>query len=566
MIRRILLCGGAALAVPQMALAQPADPRGLPAPMNEAIDSNHVDLGSGRLAYDYPGPAIGPKDLNLSLTYLYLLESPSRTNFTGVMEQGNPISQMGPSPYTITLGRRTVVFLKTTNGNILPYKIHGGETLSGNVFTDYDGTIAVFSVAATNPNRWYVSSITKPNGEQLIFTYDTSPSGIPMLRRVTSNAGFALNIAYSAYGNSVTAYNMAVDYCPAPSTVACSHSTNWPSMTGFNGTLTDNLGRQMYVYAGWASAQIKSPEQVATGVGTTNVTYGQSSPGWPNTVYGNADGGKVTSIQTPSGTWSYTYKSDLNAPVGSTRVNWAKRTDPNGRIFEVATYSGGLSYRKDELGRESSWVLDQDFNYAGRIKEGTLPEGNKVAYTYDGRGNITQVVTTPKPGSGQAATTQIASFPSVCASASSCNQPDYIVDANGNRTDYGYYAWGGIKSELGPSVNGVRPLKRWEYVQLYAYVKNASGALVAAGPPIWRPSREIVCKETINATQDGCASPADELVTQYEYGVPGTANSLWLRGVVQDATGTPARTCYSYDNFGNRISETKPRAGLASCN
>ena len=97
-------------------------------------------------------------------------------------------------------------------------------------------------------------------------------------------------------------------------------------------------------------------------------------------------------------------------------------------------------------------------------------------------------------------------------------------------------------------------------------MKNASGALVAAGPPIWRPSREIVCKETINATQDGCASPADEVVTQYEYGVPGTANSLWLRGVVQDATGTPARTCYSYDNFGNRVSETKPRAGLASCN
>ncbi len=544
--------------------------------MYEATDSNHVDLGSGRLAYDYPGPSIGPKDLNLSLTYLYLLESPSRTSLTGLMEQGSPIAPMGPSPYSITLGKRTVVFLITTGGTVIPYKIHGGETLvggwGGGTFTDYDGTVAVFSVAATStPARWYVSSVTKPNGEQLTFSYDMSPYGMPMLRRVTSNAGFAINVVYGSLSNTATAYNMAVDYC-APSTASCSYSVSWPSMQGSAGTLTDNMGRQLSISTSTFTAQVKTPEQVASGVGATNITYGQQNVGGPDYVYGNYDVNKITSIQTPSGTWTYKYATQYSSYEPGTPVRppsnsvWAKRTDPNGNVLEVRTRGGGLQYRKDELGRESSAVIDTDVNFMGRVREITLPEGNKVTYTYDGRGNISQILNTAKPGSGLASTTQTASFPSSCVNAGSCNKPDYVIDANGNRTDYSYYNWGGIKSELGPSANGVRPLKRWEYVQLVAYVKDASGALVPAGPPIWRVSRQIICKETINATLDGCANAADEVVTQFEYGTPGTANSLWLRGTVEDATGSPARTCYSYDKFGNRISETKPRAGLASCN
>lgn len=42
-------------------------------------------------------------------------------------------------------------------------------------------------------------------------------------------------------------------------------------------------------------------------------------------------------------------------------------------------------------------------------------------------------------------------------------------------------------------------------------------------------------------------------------------NNLILRGTVVDAGGLSLRTCTSYDALGNKISETKPRAGLASC-
>jgi hypothetical protein len=38
-----------------------------------------------------------------------------------------------------------------------------------------------------------------------------------------------------------------------------------------------------------------------------------------------------------------------------------------------------------------------------------------------------------------------------------------------------------------------------------------------------------------------------------------------LRGVAVTADGQTLRTCYGYDRDGNKISETKPRAGLAVC-
>lgn len=62
-----------------------------------------------------------------------------------------------------------------------------------------------------------------------------------------------------------------------------------------------------------------------------------------------------------------------------------------------------------------------------------------------------------------------------------------------------------------------------------------------------------------------CVTPSDEVRTTYDYGPNSGPNNLLLRGMVEDATGAALRTCYGYDARGNRISETRPRAGLASC-
>lgn len=120
---------------------------------------------------------------------------------------------------------------------------------------------------------------------------------------------------------------------------------------------------------------------------------------------------------------------------------------------------------------------------------------------------------------------------------------------------------------------GVRPLKRSAYVQRYAWISNGSGGFVRASSPVWLLSQERTCRTSgtsSGATGDvmGCAGGSgDEVVTTYEYGPDNgsVGNNLWLRGVAVTADGQTRRTCYGYDGWGNRISETKPRAGLGVC-
>ncbi|WP_204349817.1 hypothetical protein, partial [Klebsiella pneumoniae] len=66
----------------------------------------------------------------------------------------------------------------------------------------------------------------------------------------------------------------------------------------------------------------------------------------------------------------------------------------------------------------------------------TVPEGNGGTYSYDTRGNLVTKKIRAKPGSGLADIASSASFPATCANPVSCNKPDYVIDANGKRTDY----------------------------------------------------------------------------------------------------------------------------------
>jgi hypothetical protein len=75
------------------------------------------------------------------------------------------------------------------------------------------------------------------------------------------------------------------------------------------------------------------------------------------------------------------------------------------------------------------------------------------------------------------------------------------------------------------------------------------------------------CRTTATVNGACAGGAADEVLTAYEYG-PDTGavgNNLMLRGVAVTADGQTLRTCYGYDRDGNKISETKPRAGLAVC-
>jgi YD repeat-containing protein len=102
-------------------------------------------------------------------------------------------------------------------------------------------------------------------------------------------------------------------------------------------------------------------------------------------------------------------------------------------------------------------------------------------------------------------------------------------------------------------------------VQRSAKYLSATGMVVEDPNPIWLLSEERFCRTGAATAAGGCEIAGDEQVTRYEYGSTTGVNNLLLRGVVRDATGLSLRTCYGYDRYGNRISETTPNANLSTC-
>jgi len=203
-----------------------------------------------------------------------------------------------------------------------------------------------------------------------------------------------------------------------------------------------------------------------------------------------------------------------------------------------------------------------------QIQNAVKPEGNQTTYVWDGRGNSTQETLIPKAGSPLAQVNSYANYDTTCTNQFTCNKPNWIKDGLGNQTDYTYDpTHGGMLTKTLPAdANGIRPQTRYTYAQRSAWVKNSSGAY-AQSAPIWVLATESFCRTTAAATPPatGCTTAGDEVVTTYEYGPDSGPNNLFLRGVAVTADGVTHRTCYGYDRFGNKISETQPAAALTSC-
>jgi hypothetical protein len=261
--------------------------------------------------------------------------------------------------------------------------------------------------------------------------------------------------------------------------------------------------------------------------------------------------GKVASVTNASGTWTYTYTTP--GDYGTTTV-----TNPLGEQTYVKYHRdrGYVTESRDPLYRWTYYTYDAGY----RPTRITYPEGNYVDFTHDARGNITTRVTSPRPAVGGSPLVERAGYDATCADVVICNKPRWIDDARLNRTDFDYAPstptglapYGGSQTwpiRLGtgkptrvtsPAVGGVRPEVRTTY---------ATGM----------PASSSAC-----VTQASCAGTADEVVTTFDWGGTET-NSRYLFGKAVTANGQTLRTCYGYDNQGRVISETPPRAGLASC-
>jgi YD repeat-containing protein len=218
----------------------------------------------------------------------------------------------------------------------------------------------------------------------------------------------------------------------------------------------------------------------------------------------------------------------------------------------------------------------------GRITRIDAPEGNATALTYDAMGNITQMQNIPKLGTGLATLTQSAAFPGspLCVTenllssgeAITCTRPLWVKDAKANQTDFTWDAvHGGVLTKTGPAdPSGVRPQTRYEYAQLHAWYSNGAGGFLQSVVPIWLLIKERYCKITAASGASCVGGANDEVITEYDYGPNSGPNSLLLRGMVVTASNSAGvleslRTCYTYDDRGNKVSETKPLANLAVC-
>lgn len=479
-----------------------------------------------------------------------------------------------------------------------------------------DGTQVTFRpLSATECSTFqrcaFASNIILPDGTRFDLAYDTGT--IPRLRRVSSSRGYVLLFEYGTGGtvNNVTkACILSRATLNDPTSYACPGNA---------------LATTSYTYTTFNSKTKLATAVDAVG-GTYNFTYtasgsnflmtfkkpGQASPWLTNTVEPvvNAENGEderiISQAFADGSSYAYSYTplpfidnqppsiaggTYTNAQSGITQVIFGFFERPAQFTYSPTPRNyGAIDYQVtpgpieviDPDGK--SWKSSYcDVQAAGSLPGGPLanclvstlqwtedPELNKTEYTIPWTTrNVNQVKRKAKPGSLDGDITTSATYN--CLNAKICAKPQTTTDAKGQVTTYTYDAnHGGVLTETLPAVGGITPQKRYEYAQRYSWIKDSAGTFVQSAAPMWVLVRARFCKTT-NPSGSTCGGGAsDEVVTDYDYGPNSGPNTLLLRGMVVTATNSNGtlesqRTCYGYDDFGRRISETKPLANLTAC-
>ncbi len=466
-------------------------------------------------------------------------------------------------------------------------------------YTDADGNTRLYGIQQV-PSTWLLTSVTGRNGMVTTLTYksaDVSGVTIYRLQSVTRNDGLQLkytygsNIAPTDTGDgpwrqivSVRAINNTVDYCD-PQADACTFTQPWPIAT-YDRVTSGSVNYFTVVDAAGRATRF------TTGIPTlSGGVYGPSGPA-------NYITHQLLAIRAPTSlsadTVTYTYcalTGEYNCmhqgikKLTTEGYDWLYPATSGGggvSLFVQTTASrpvGGSQITQQQIGNPTMGPLIRYDDVIGlktfyfeqsatnRLSHVTQGDGDDFSYAYDARGNITQETHSPASGSSVPAAVRTADFDASCTNPVKCNKPNWVMDARGNRTDFAYDATHGdpLRILLPADASGVRPQLSYTYAQKYARYKNSGGAVVQAASPIWVVSTEKYCRKTAAQPNGDCAVAGDEVTTAYDYGPSSGANNLFLRGKSVTADGVTLRTCYGHDIYGNRISETTPRAGLASC-
>jgi RHS repeat-associated protein len=542
----------------------------------EQIDANGVDLLSGTYNISAPVLDIGGDESKLRFEP-YFSGASLGYGLEPTLTIDNAFAPGPLFPVTFTYGRFVDKFDQLANGTYAA-KRGNGSTLVCNATTkkclyqNRDGVSVEFdnsfgTQVDMNFTKGKATSITFPGGEKITLNYKlettiltnsngtTTPVDSYNMVSATSNRGYDLHITatntYPNYSASVQMINRAADYCD-PTVRACSVASQPVRKIDITGSanlimITDPNGNS-YKYKISLSTSGTSA-MLLTGV------QRPSSTGADNVQIAYDASNKVSSVNNNGVPWTYAYA--VSGTTGTTTVS-----NPQG-VFLTVTYDTALGFArsmKDGLNRTTSY----DYDSSGRVTAITAPEGNKVQYAYDARGNVTTTTNIAKGASVPNIVTT-ASFPAGCANPFTCNKPTATVDAKGNQTDYTYDAATGFPTSVtlpAPVAGGVRPQTRNSYISQQAYYKNAAGAIAASGQPIALLASTSECQTTAS-----CVGTADEVKTTYSYGAQtaGVANNLQLvTASVGAGNGSlTATSTFAYDIVGNRISIDGPLPGAA---
>jgi RHS repeat-associated protein len=546
------------LVLSQLALAVPAHAQAVPPPPEPLnVDERGVNLSTGQLAVvTEVDVSIGPGD-HRGLRF-------ARQQTSGWRLPDVPLMGGSTSNPIVSFGGRSIPF-KTVSGVYVP-EFQNGATLSTDrtVFTAADGTVINFtSNSGINFADLFAGQlargtlVTFPDGAKWSFhwlianntycppygggTCTTVPFG--RLSSINSSTGYQIKLTHvsntlNGAGSEgawlqitkATAINNAVEYCnPAAST--CTLTNAWPEAT-FNT---------------WVGRTMASATDAA---GRTTTYSGASS----NTVTYTYSNGKVATVTRGGATWTYTYGSGTTTTTNA--ASQAETVGYNSSGIVVSTTIGGQTTQNTPCTGTSTCPT-------GLLEQITMPEGNKIAFTYDARGNVTSITRIPKVGSGLSNIVTYASYPSSCGNPKTCNRPTSTTDAKGNVTEYQWNAThGGLDWVKAPAdASGVRPETRFGYGTVYAGTKNASGGLVQ-GSGMYAMTQVLRCRVGTYAT---CNGTADQQETGIEY--PGTGvfsnalpSSVWVR--FGNATNM-SRAYLGYDNVGNVSWVDGPLSGTA---
>lgn len=566
-------------------------------------DENQVNLVTGRRSITKTDLSIGTGEMALTHTISTFEDNfrSYRGSYTGNIISTSSVPYGGLK--TASLGGMSETF-KTVNGAYVSKSSDGGRLTEINttqwLWITGSGIEVYYLDDGSAYHNKRASKVVYPNGMEVKIHYNSRVDVSVInyrIQSVTSSSGLQLHYRYGSNSSSsdffdwnrpveITAINNAIEFC-SPTAFSCSLSQTWPSVTyswpgayqgtGYGGdfVVTEPSGirtvytHSLYCKTGTGTSSCgndnlrisKIVESTSSGVATNEFEYGNqyhcSSNGFTWSC-ATLRQGLITKSSKGAAEWTYSYsqppyqyvplQADSNGPTNLKLMINNFTNEP----YEITDYKTGNVINLIK----GSKVDSVEYSY-----------GNSLHFIYDGNGNITERKEVAKPGSGLADIISTANYNNNCLNDKTIKKAAWVKDGKNYQTDMTYHCNSGMISTITKPAdnNGVRPQTRYFYSQKYAYYKNSSGAITKSSTPIWLLTSESTCLSGA-ASGNGCASASDEIKTTYSYGNTSTANNLFLKGVAVTANGATRRTCYSYDNYGNKLSETQPKANLSSCN